>query len=204
MLGVQIEPKGCILRCHIGSKFREVRKILVEGGSPRVHVPVLWSRRSTKGVYKIAKNNNLSPENNQHQGDDVFGEYVDFESRNTKSSQELRHSHIFPAEFGLYSKYKEIDFAPMPENRISRNRNRFNQNDLSLTPEKVQKVVKTCQKCLRNNSKALLELIRVISLLSSTIQGVEPAKIQLRFLQQHQIVGLREKYELSVSSNIKH
>ena len=75
---------------------------------------------------------------------------------------------------------------------------------LSLTPEKVQKVVKTCQNLLRSHSTTLLELTRVVGLLSSTIQAVEPAKIQLRFLQQQQIVCLRKKNELSVSNNIKH
>ena len=64
---------------------------------------------------------------------------------------------------------------------------------LSLTPEKVQKVVKTCQNLLRSHFTTLLELTRVVGLLSSTIQAVEPAKIQLRFLQQQQIVCLRKK-----------
>ena len=74
----------------------------------------------------------------------------------------------------------------------------------SLTPEKVQKVVKTCQNLLRSHSTTLLDLTRFVGLLSSTIQEVEPAKIQLRFLQQQQIVCLRKKNELSVSNNIKH
>ena len=39
---------------------------------------------------------------------------------------ELRHGHISPAEFGLYNKYKEINFSPMSENIISGNGDRFN------------------------------------------------------------------------------
>ena len=70
---------------------------------------------------------------------------------------------------------------------------------LSLTPEKVQKVVKTCQNLLRSHSTTLVEFTRVVGLLSSTIQAVEPAKI----IQQQQIVCLREKNELSVSNNTK-
>ena len=35
---------------------------------------------------------------------------------------------ISPAEFRLYNKYKKINFAPMSENRISGNGDRFNQN----------------------------------------------------------------------------
>ena len=36
-------------------------------------------------------------------------------------------------------------------------------------------------------------MTRVVDLLSSAIEAVEPAKIQLRFLQQQQIVCLRKK-----------
>ena len=46
----------------------------------------------------------------------------------TRSSHESRHSHISPAEFGFYNKCKEINFAPMSENIISGNGDRFNQN----------------------------------------------------------------------------
>ena len=68
---------------------------------------------------------------------------------------------------------------------------------LSLTPVKVQKIVKTSQNLLRSHSATLLELTRVVGLLSSTIQAVESAKIQLRYFQQQQIVCLRKKNELS-------
>ena len=92
------------------------------GDSLRVHAPVVWTRPSTKDVYKVTENSNLSPEKDQYQGDNIFGRYVDFESHNTRSSHESRHSHIFPPEFGLYNKYKEINFAHMSENIVSKNR----------------------------------------------------------------------------------
>ena len=76
---------------------------------------------------------------------------------------------------------------------------------LSLTPEKVQKVVKTWHNLLGRHSTTLLELTRVIGLLSSTLQAVEHPKIQLRFLQQQQIVCRREEmnYQSVVTLNTK-
>ena len=68
--------------------FEEVRKISVEGDTLRVHVPVFWIRPNTKGVYKVIGNPNLSPEKDQHQSDNIFERYVDFESHNTRSSHE--------------------------------------------------------------------------------------------------------------------
>ena len=78
--------------------------------------------------------------------------------------------------------------------------------NLSLTPEKIQKFVKTCQNLLRSHSITFLELTRVIGLLSSTIQAAEATKIHLRFLQRQQIASLvkKKKNEISVSNNIKH
>ena len=49
----------------------------------------------------------------------MFGRYDDFELHNTRSSHDLRHSHISLEEFGPYNKYKGINFSPMSANRIS-------------------------------------------------------------------------------------
>ena len=53
------------------NKTRGNSKVLVGEDSLRVHVPVLGTRPSTKGVYKVIEN--LSPEKNQHQNDNIFG-----------------------------------------------------------------------------------------------------------------------------------
>ena len=112
-MDVQPGPEACMLHCPIGSKLEEVCKVSVEGDSLIVHVLVFWTRPSTKGVYKAIENSNFSPQKNQHQSDHVFGRYVDFESHNTTSSHEFRRGHMSPTEFGLYNKYKEINFALM-------------------------------------------------------------------------------------------
>ena len=66
----------------------------------------------------------------------------------------------------------------------------FIKMTLSLTTEKVQKIIKTfsgekepSQESFYDSSRLTL----VVGLLSSTMQAVQPAKIQLRFLQQQQI-----------------
>ena len=69
----------------------------------------------------------------------------------------------------------------MSEHIISGNGDRFNQNDWVIDTEKVQK---GCEDLLEapQNSFYQKELTRVIGFLSSTIQPVEAAKIQLRLL----------------------
>ena len=101
---MQTRPERCILPCPMRPKLEEVCKVSVEQDSLRVHVLVFWTRPSTKVVYKVIENPNLSPDKDQYQSDNIFGRYVDFESHNTRSSHEPRQSHISLAEFGLYNK----------------------------------------------------------------------------------------------------
>ena len=202
-MDVQTGPEGCILQCPIDQNSRkfvrfQLKRTLYEficlcfglGPAPRVFTKLL----------KIP-----SPQKDQYQSDNIFQRYVDFESHNTRSSHIPRHSHISPADFGFIINIKKsilhpchkIEFLEMEIDSI--------KMTFSLTPEKVQKVVKTCQNLLRSHSTTLLDLTRFVGLLSSTIQEVEPAKIQLRFLQQQQIVCLRKKmnYQSVTTLNTK-
>ena len=63
---------------------------------------------------------------------------------------------------------------------------------LSLNKTKIQKVVSECQKLLKNPQTSILELTRLIGLLTSTIQAVLPARLNCRFLQIQQISSLSE------------
>ena len=69
----------------------------------------------------------------------------------------------------------------------------------------AQKVAKTCQSLLRNYSTTPLKLANIVGLLLSTMQAVELAKIQLRFLQKQQIGCLKEEmnYNSVITLNIK-
>ena len=131
-MDVKAGPEGCIPQSPIRLKLEEICKVSVEGDFLRVHVPVFWTRSSTTGVYKVIENFNVSPEKNQHQIDNIFWRYVDFESHNWKSSHKSRHGHTSPTEFGLYNRYKEINFVSTSENKISGDGDRFNQNDIFI------------------------------------------------------------------------
>ena len=95
----------------------------------------------------------------------------------------------------ILHQYQKIEFLGMETDSI--------KMTFSMTPEKVTKVAKTCQSFLRGHSPTLLELTTVIGLLFSTTQAVEHANIQLRFLQQQQIVCLKRKinYQSVISLN---
>ena len=64
--------------------------------------------------------------------------------------------------------------------------------ELSLNKTKIKKVVPECQNLLNNPQTSILELTRLIGLLTSTIQAVLPARLSCRFLQIQQISSLSE------------
>ena len=87
----------------------------------------------------------------------VIIRYVDFESHNTRSSHESRHSHISPAAFRLFNKYKKINFKPISGNRTFGNGDRFNQNDFAIDTREgtksYQDLSEPSQESLYNSSR---------------------------------------------------
>ena len=62
---------------------------------------------------------------------------------------------------------------------------------LSLPEKQVSKVQKQCQELLQKIQVSILELTKLIGLLSPTILAVLPAQINFRYLQQQQIQALK-------------
>ena len=145
-----------------------------------------------------------SPQKDQYQSDNIFQRYVDFESHNTRSSHIPRHSHISPADFGLYNKYKEINFAPMSQNRISGNGDRFNQNDFFIDTREGTKSGKDLpepsQESFYNSSG--LDQGCGSPIIHNTRSGTCKDSVKISSATTNCVS--KEKNELSVSNNIKH
>ena len=58
---------------------------------------------------------------------------------------------------------------------------------LSLTPEKLMKVTSQCFEMYKTEKVSILQLAKLIGLLSSTAKAVLPAQLQFRYLQQIQL-----------------
>ena len=79
---------------------------------------------------------------------------------------------------------QEIEFLGLTINSVTL--------ELSLNKTKIQKVVSECQNLLNNIQTSILELTRLIGLLTPTIQAVLPARLNCCFLQMQQISSLLE------------
>ena len=63
---------------------------------------------------------------------------------------------------------------------------------LSLPEEKIVKTKDQCLKLHKASEVSLLNVTKLIGTLSSTIQAGLPARLQFRFLQQQQILSLKQ------------
>ena len=81
---------------------------------------------------------------------------------------------------------QEIEFLGMIINS--------NNLSISLPPQKLQKIKDFCMEIYNAHKVSVLELTKLLCLLSSTVQAVLPAQLQIRYLQQIQIQALSQKY----------
>ena len=78
---------------------------------------------------------------------------------------------------------------------------------LSLTPEKLMKVTSQCLEMYKTENVSILQLTKLIGLLSSTAQAVLPAQLQFRYLQQIQVELLSRdpsyQHQVTLNSSAK-
>ena len=79
---------------------------------------------------------------------------------------------------------QEIEFLGLTINSLTL--------ELSSNKTKIQKVVSKCRNLLNNPQASILELTRLIGVLTLTIQAVLPVTLNRRFLQIQQISSLLE------------
>ena len=98
----------------------------------------------------------------------------------------LQHlGFLLNLEKSVLTPCQEIEFLGLKINSVTMT--------LSLPQEKVEKVLACCREMYCKTFTSILELTKLLGLLSSTIQAVMPAQLQLRHLQQLQIQNLKLK-----------
>ena len=69
--------------------------------------------------------------------------------------------------------------------------------NFALSDEKLKHVSQQCQEIFKQPKTSVLNLTKLIGLLSSTVQTIWSARIQLWYLQQEKILGLKKKESYS-------
>ena len=147
---------------------------------------------STTNIHKIAKSTNDNFTQDKHQNNNLLRRHAIDWSLFRRDSHEPRHSNLPSATSRICHNWKRSVLIPVPEIEFLGLTINSVTLELSLNKTKIQKVVSECQNWLNNPQTSILELTRLIGLLTSTIQAVLPARLNRRFLQIQQISLLSE------------
>ena len=146
-----------------------------------------WSRSSSSNIYQNFKGTNFPLEKASDSCDNISGQHV------TPVTELLmsRDTIIFSSDsIGIYNQFEKVYASASPTNRIFRLRDSV-EMELFLPQRKVEEIVQMSQNTMEG-SLTLRDLAKLLGKLTSTIQAVLPAKLQIHFLQQIQIQVLRK------------
>lgn len=144
--------------CSFAQGISEVHSFPVGGQLIRIPVSVFWLRPSTKDIYKTVENSYSNSTSHKYSGHNLSGRHASYESNSRKLENGTRHVDLSAATAGVHNKYKEICSAPLPENRVSRTRNRLCEHDTEITSGKGDSISTTMSGGTRETTNDIVEI----------------------------------------------
>ena len=188
-LHVQSRLKRCIFFSFFGKRFEAICLVSLVRKLIRVPLPLLWFGTSITNIHNIFKSANYNLTQDKHQNYNLFRLHcIDWSL--FKEILMRRDTVISPLQhLGFVINWKKCVLTPVQkkENRVF---GPGNQLCHSRTFFKRNKNLKS--NLLNNPQTSVLELTKLIGLLTSTIHVVLPAGLNCRFLQMQQILSLSE------------
>ena len=154
----------------------------------RFSFSLFWTRPSTKYFYKISQNFSFSATVPEHTNYNLRGQLVIHRTYNREERLMTRNTVIlllqqlefaFNLKKSVLTPSQRIEFLGVTVDSLIMT--------LYLPEKKGSKVQKQCLEL----QVSILELVKLIGLLSSTSQAVLPAQINFRYLQQQQMQALK-------------
>ena len=180
---MQTRFEGSILFSSIKSYIQKICSVSLVRETLRVSFSLFWTRPSTKNFYKITQNSSFSVMLPEHTKYNLLGQYaVDrlYNQRNVNGQRQLifllqQLGFVLNLKKSVLTPTQRIEFLGVTVDSLTMT--------LSLPEKKVSRVQKQCQELLQKTQVSILELTKLIGLLSSIIQAVLPAQINSRYLQ---------------------
>ena len=132
-------------------------------------------------------------ETDSNQNNNLSGRHVADEIDCKRSRNSQGYIDFSIAESGLTNPQKSV-LVPLQKIELLGLEIDSVRMTLPLPQEKVKKLRLKCQKLISNPRTTLWEMTSLLGFLCSTTQAVLPAMLQIRFLQQQQIVAIRNNY----------
>ena len=160
-------------------------------GHFRVPLSLFWSRSNASNIHQNLEGTNF-PEKASDSCDNISGRHVTHvtDTRSRRVINEQRYNNFSSESIGICNQFEKVYTSASPTNRIFRLGDSVEMN-LFLPQRKVEEIVQMSENAMEG-SLTLRDLTRLMGKLTSTIQPILPAKLQISFLQQIQIQALRK------------
>ena len=185
---IQNRSQGGIFFSSPKQKFSKVCQISMVRQPIPISLPMFWTRASSKNFYKIIKSSNDPLETGQHLNHYLPRRYL----ANGEEILVARDPLIFLLQhLGFVINLKKS--FPHPVKQIEFLGLETEKMTLTPSEKKLKHVSQQRQVIFTQPKTSVLNLKKVIGLLSSTVQVILPTPIQFRYLQQEQILALHKK-----------
>ena len=190
---LQDRSQRCLFLSATVHELKKVCEICLVGKSLRVSLPLFWIRACPQDIFKTTKGTNNSNEAAEHSSSDISRRYSS-DGKNIRGNfNEQRHIDFSASTSEFCHKSAEkISSETITSNRVLGLKIPTHTKTLALTKEKMEKLILKCQNLLSHPQTTVLELTKLIGLMSSTVKAVLPARLRLRYLQQQQIQSINQ------------
>ena len=163
------------------------------GGRPlRIYLPMLWFSLRPTDLYQVIKSSYCLAKTFERENCNLFRRCVDF--RQVDKGSHAGEGYIdFSIAMGFVLNLEKSQFQPVKTLEFLGLNIDTQTMKISLTEEKVKRVITLCKRAKRTKKVSILSLTKLIGTLSSTVQAVMPAHLQFRYLQQDQIRALKKQ-----------
>ena len=188
-LYVQARSKGCILLRSFTENLEEIRSVPLVRKLILISVPMVWLGSCPTNFHKIIKNPNWNFASHKYKNDNLLGRHASNGPLHRGDKHVPQHSNLLVTISGFCNQLEKVCFDTSAGDRIFEAKNQLSQpRNISHRRENTESKNKTEPE----PETSILELTRVIGLLTSTVQAVLPARLQCRYLQLQQISSLKE------------
>ena len=151
--------------------------------------------------HKIINNPNCNFTSHKYKNNYLVGRHASNGSLHRGDKYVSRHSNLLVITSGFCNQLEKICFDTSAEDRIFGAKNQLSKpRNISHRRENTESKNKMSN-LLTKPETSILELTRVIGLLTSTIQAVLPARLQCRYLKLQQISSLKESHQQKIVLN---
>ena len=166
---LQDRSERCLFLSSIVHELKKVCETYLFGKSLQVSLSLFWIRACSKDIFKTIKGTNSSTEAAEHSSSDISRRHFSH-GKNRGNFNESRHIDFSASTSGFWHKSEKISSEIITTSVVLFGLKIDTRTmTLALTEEKIKKAILKWQNLLSHPQTTVLELTKLIGLMSSTV-----------------------------------